>query len=200
MNLLPRLSGRVLKDVSAVYHRHPLSVDIYESPNTRTSNLRAMENLESARIRERIRELRRERGLTLLAFEKRSGGRIRAVVLGAYERGDRSMTLEKIIEIASVLDVGLSHLVESTLPMGLPSHGQTRHIYDLVKLRALEESDEKQVLSRYIARVAQQRRDWAGQIISLRSDDIEALSRVIDSETVTFKDWAFSQGIILKKR
>ena len=74
-----------------------MAVDIFELLGAFSPNIPAMENRESERIRLRIRSLRRERGLTLLDFERASGGRIRAVVLGAYERGDRSMSLSKVI-------------------------------------------------------------------------------------------------------
>jgi len=49
-------------------------------------------------------------------------------------------------------------------------------------------------------RITHQRGDWAGEIISLRSEDIDALSRVIDSETTNFNDWTSASGILLIKR
>jgi len=175
-------------------------VDISERVVVLAPNLSLMSTIDSNEIRGRIRQLRRERGLTLLAFEKLSGGRIRAVVLGAYERGDRSMSLNKVIEIAEVFGVELAHIMAPSSGRGDISRSTHRHIYDLRALQALEPSAEKEILTKYIMRIAHQRGDWAGEIISLRQDDINALSRIIDSETISFHDWVEKSGILLTKR
>lgn len=158
-----------------------------------------MSQIDSHEIRRRIRQLRRERGLTLLAFEKLSGGRIRAVVLGAYERGDRSMSLNKVIEIAGVFGVDVVHILGPSSGHSDQSRVAERHIFDLRALQKLKTCAEKESLIKYIKRIAHQRGDWAGEIISLRQDDIDALSRVMDSETINFQDWVRDSGILLKK-
>lgn len=175
-------------------------MDISDRVAALASSLCSMNHIDSNEIRVRIRQLRRERGLTLLAFEKLSGGRIRAVVLGAYERGDRSMSLKKVIEIADVFGVELAHLMAPSSGRGDSPELTHRHIYDLRALQALEPSLEKEVLSKYIMRIAHQRGDWAGEIISLRRDDIDALARVIDSEEKSFHEWVSASGILLTKR
>ena len=159
-----------------------------------------MSQIDSHDIRRRIRQLRRERGLTLLAFEKLSGGRIRAVVLGAYERGDRAMSLNKVIEIAEVFGVELAHIIAPSSGRGDYLGLTQRHIYDLRALQSLKPCAEKEILTRYILRIAHQRGDWAGELISLRRDDIDALSRVIDSDEINFHDWVDASGILLIKR
>jgi len=93
----------------------------------------------------------------------------------------------------------LAHLIGPRTGRGDGAGLTTRHIYDLRALQALEPSAEKEILTKYILRVAHQRGDWAGEIISLRRDDIDALSRVIDSEEVNFHDWAAHLGILLTK-
>jgi transcriptional regulator with XRE-family HTH domain len=169
-----------------------------------------MEIEQSERIRIRIRQLRRERGLTLRDFEEKSGGRIRAIVMGAYERGDRSMSLGKLIEISKVFGIELSHLIgsaELTQSSGTQSSGtptsaapSSRYIFDLRVLNSLDESPQKVILLRYLSRIAEQRGDWGGEVISLRQSDIESLSKVIDSQTNTFEQWIQAQAITLTKR
>jgi transcriptional regulator with XRE-family HTH domain len=169
-----------------------------------------MEIEQSERIRIRIRQLRRERGLTLRDFEEKSGGRIRAIVMGAYERGDRSMSLGKLIEISKVFGIELSHLIgsaELTQSSGTPSSGKlssatpsSRYIFDLRVLNSLDDSPQKVILLRYLSRIAEQRGDWGGEVISLRQSDIESLSRVIDNQTRTFEQWIQAQAITLTKR
>jgi transcriptional regulator with XRE-family HTH domain len=179
-----------------------------------------MEIEQSERIRIRIRQLRRERGLTLRDFEEKSGGKIRAIVMGAYERGDRSMSLGKLIEISKVFGIELSHLIGSaeltqssgtsssgtsssgTLSSATPSSAtpSSRYIFDLRVLNSLDDSPQKVILLRYLSRIAEQRGDWGGEVISLRQSDIESLSKVIDSQTNTFEQWIQGQAITLTKR
>jgi transcriptional regulator with XRE-family HTH domain len=169
-----------------------------------------MEIEQSERIRTRIRQLRRERGLTLRDFEEKSGGKIRAIVMGAYERGDRSMSLGKLIEISKVFGIELSHLIgsaELTQSSGTQSSGTpsstpplSRYIFDLRVLNSLDDSPQKVILLRYLSRIAEQRGDWAGEVISLRQSDIESLSKVIDNQTSTFEQWIQAQAITLTKR
>ena len=169
-----------------------------------------MEIEQSERIRIRIRQLRRERGLTLRDFEEKSGGRIRAIVMGAYERGDRSMSLGKLIEISKVFGIELSHLIgsaELTQSSGTQSSGtqssatpSSRYIFDLRVLNSLDDSPQKVILLRYLSRIAEQRGDWGGEVISLRQSDIESLSKVIDNQTSTFEQWIQGQAITLTKR
>ena len=165
-----------------------------------TPTLSTMDNREIDQIRGRIRQLRREKGLTLLECEILSRGRIRAVVLGAYERGDRSMSLKKVIEIAELFDVPLAHLIAAELHPEESQVAGSRHIYDLRALRALSPSEQKILLSRYLSRIAEQRGDWAGEVISIRQADVEAIARLVDSEEINFQDWVATQKILLVRR
>lgn len=159
-----------------------------------------MDNREIDQIRGRIRHLRREKGLTLLECEILSGGRIRAVVLGAYERGDRSLSLKKVIEIAELFDVPLAHLIATDLQPAQSRIAGSRHIYDLRALRALAPSEQKILLSRYLSRIAEQRGDWAGEVISIRQADVEAIERLVNSQEINFQEWVANQKILLVRR
>jgi transcriptional regulator with XRE-family HTH domain len=159
-----------------------------------------MENVELDQIRGRIRQLRREKGLTLLECEIQSRGRIRAVVLGAYERGDRSMSLKKVIEIAELFGVPLAHLIAADLQPEQSRIAGSRHIYDLRALRALAPSEQKILLSRYLSRIAEQRGDWGGEVISIRHADVEAIARLVDSEEIKFQELVATQKILLVRR
>lgn len=165
-----------------------------------TSTLSTMDNREIDQIRGRIRQLRREKGFTLLECEIRSGGRIRAVVLGAYERGDRSMSLKKVIEIAELFDVPVAHLIATDLHPEKSRIIGIRHIYDLRALRTLAPSEQKILLSRYLSRIAEQRGDWAGEVISIRQTDVEAIARLVDSDQINFQEWVETQKILLVRR
>lgn len=71
------------------------------------------ESRETVREREReitkaigrkLREARNARGLSLTDFEEISGDRFPAVVMGSYERGDRTPSAARLVVLASILE------------------------------------------------------------------------------------------------
>jgi hypothetical protein len=120
------------------------------------------------------------------------------------------MSLGKLIEISKVFGIELSHLIgsaELTQSSGTQSSGtsssatpSSRYIFDLRVLNSLDDSPQKVILLRYLSRIAEQRGDWGGEVISLRQSDIESLSKVIDNQTSTFEQWIQGQAITLTKR
>jgi transcriptional regulator with XRE-family HTH domain len=47
----------------------------------------------------RLRAIRTQQGLSLHGVEEKSRGRWKAVVVGSYERGDRSVTVQKLVDL-----------------------------------------------------------------------------------------------------
>src|SRR6201985_3429638 len=58
----------------------------------------------------RLRAIRTQQGLSLHGVEEKSRGRWKAVVVGSYERGDRSVTVQKLAELAEFYGVPVSEL------------------------------------------------------------------------------------------
>ncbi len=54
----------------------------------------------------RLREVRERAGLSLQAVEHQSAGRWKAVVVSSYERGDRGLSVHKLVELARFLRGG----------------------------------------------------------------------------------------------
>ena len=48
----------------------------------------------------RLRQVRRERGLSLMGIEQKTDGHFKAVVIGSYERADRAVTVSRLAELA----------------------------------------------------------------------------------------------------
>ena len=94
----------------------------------------------------------------------------------------------------------LAHLVAADLQPEQSRIAGSRHIYDLRALRALAPSEQKILLSRYLSRIAEQRGDWAGEVISIRQADVEAIARLVDSEGINFQEWVATQKILLVRR
>lgn len=118
----------------------------------------------------RLRAVRTMQGLTLADVEERSGGAWKAVVVGSYERGDRSVTVARLSELAAFYSVPISHL--------LPSSGngdeRDRVTVDLVALE--HAGPEFHTLLRYVRRIQQERGDYNGRMLTLRLDDLRTVA------------------------
>ena len=130
-----------------------------------------------------LREVRRSRKWTLADFEKASHGRIKAVVLGSYERGSRSISVDKLQMIADIYAVPVgaffkqSALENSSLEI-------PNVIIDLRKMREelnLHSSKMLTLLDQFCCGIINFRKDWNGEILSLRKNDLTFLA--IMSET-----------------
>ena len=132
-----------------------------------------------------LREVRRGRGWTLADFEKACNARIKAVVLGSYERGSRSVSVDKLQMIAEIYGVPVSafftpSFVESS-SLDIPNI-----IIDLRKLREelkLHSSKTLTLLEQFCSGIIDFRKDWNGEVLSLRRSDMGLLA--IMSQTST---------------
>ena len=124
----------------------------------------------------RLKHIRRQQGLTLKQIEIKSRGKWKAVVIGSYERGTRSLSVAKAEELARFYGVPLSAFFterEQNSEQSL-AHGLT---FDLRKLRqSLATPDEfsSQVYG-LLNWIAFKREDWNGELLSLRTGDIDTL-------------------------
>ncbi len=121
-------------------------------------------------LHNRLRQIRESQGLTLQQVSIRSKGQISAIALGSYERGDRSISARKILQIAQLYNVPVTELftpAEKSLQAG-------RVVIDLRRLNQTEDPMGKQLLI-VLKRIIAMRRDWNGEVISLREGDISNL-------------------------
>ncbi len=75
----------------------------------------------------RLRAIRTQQGLSLHGVEEKSRGRWKAVVVGSYERGDRSVTVQKLAELAEFYGVPVSELLPGDVLPALLA-GSHRHL------------------------------------------------------------------------
>lgn len=132
-------------------------------------------------VAERIRALRRERGWSLADVERLSRGSLKAVVLGSYERGDRTLSLNRAIEIANIFSIPLAHLLAAPQKSApVPTRATT--MVDLRRVRSLAEQPTRtkdqalHTLSCLVVWIANLRCDWNGEIMSLRESDRSTLA------------------------
>jgi transcriptional regulator with XRE-family HTH domain len=142
------------------------------------------EELNGHQVGERLRAIRRQKGLSLHDVEARSDQEFKASVLGAYERGERAISVPRLLRLAELYRVPPDQLlpkggndleIDLTESMGLAHDGFT---IDLVRLHDLED-DDAAVIARYAATIQLQRQDFNGQMLTIRSDDLRVLAAVM---------------------
>jgi transcriptional regulator with XRE-family HTH domain len=128
---------------------------------------------------QRLRDLRRSRGLTLDQCESMSGGEIKAVVLGSYERGSRAISLARLTQLAHFYEVPLEYFLASMVK----AHNQRNHwSFDLRALRNFaSESTEITAVKTFLNSVAAQRQDWAGEFMTIRESDGNTMEVLLTS-------------------
>ena len=134
-----------------------------------------------------LREVRRARKWTLADFEKASNGHVKAVVLGSYERGSRSVSVEKLQTIAKIYGVPVSAFFEGN-SVEISTLDLPNITIDLRKLRniqAIHSEKTLALLNQFCSGIINFRKDWNGEILSLRKNDLQFLA--IMSET-TFEN------------
>ena len=72
------------------------------------------QNSEYKVVLQRLRLVRKIKGWTLQEVEKKSNGKINAIALGSWERGDRKPTLERLLALCDGYSVPLSAIVSGS--------------------------------------------------------------------------------------
>lgn len=126
----------------------------------------------------KLRSIRKSKGWSLQDVERLSRGRWKAVVVGSYERGDRAISLKKSIDLMNFYQVPITALF-THVPANMGADKSLNLILDQRKISA---SDDTELLGikRMIAYICAKRRDWNGELLSLRRDDLSFLAILQD--------------------
>jgi transcriptional regulator with XRE-family HTH domain len=108
-------------------------------------------------VGEVLRNARRSRGLTL-NVSRLTAGSFKVSVLGGDERGERTVSLERFSQLATLYGVPADRLLGDVLARTDPQ-GRVEIVIDLNRLALLDESEVRRV-----ARVHPQRQDQAGRL------------------------------------
>jgi transcriptional regulator with XRE-family HTH domain len=121
-----------------------------------------------------LREARRLRGLTLREVSILSGGRFKPSAIGGYERGERSITVERFSDLATLYRIPPDRLLGEVLDRLDPD----RRMEIVVDLRELEvlPGEEPRLAAELVGRVRRQRSREEGTVVTLRSGDLGALA------------------------
>jgi transcriptional regulator with XRE-family HTH domain len=135
-------------------------------------------------VGERLRNIRLQKGLSLHDVEERSTKEFKASVLGAYERGERSISVPRLQRLAIFYGVPVDHLLprmgpEATEAAAAAAGGDEAVCIDLEALEARSEP-EARTLNRYLALIQTQRGDFNGKVLTIRRDDVRVLAAIFD--------------------
>lgn len=142
------------------------------------------------KVGERLRAIRRQKGLSLQDVEAASQQEFKASVLGAYERGERAISVPRLQRLARFYAVPVDQLLpreegESSVDVLdlTESGGRDSRIavtIDLSRLRDLD-STSAQMLVRYLQMIQVQRQDFNGRMLTVRRDDLRAIACILDT-------------------
>lgn len=126
---------------------------------------------------ERLRNIRVQKGMSLQDVQQTSRGKWKAAVVGAYERGDRNVTVARLSELASFYGVPVSEILPGDDGPVTPgqAEGRRRVVLDLEGLDKVPESD-RDPLARFTHAIQIQRGDYNGRVLTIREDDLMALA------------------------
>ena len=127
---------------------------------------------------ERLRKIRLQKGMSLQDVQEASDGKWKAAVVGAYERGDRNVTVTRLSELSDFYGVPVSEIIpsdESTAPA--PVEARRRVILDLERLERIPERD-REPIARFAGAIQIQRGDFNGRVLTIREEDLISLALV----------------------
>jgi transcriptional regulator with XRE-family HTH domain len=137
----------------------------------------------SEKVGERLRVIRRQKRLSLQDVEAQSDHEFKASVLGAYERGERAISVPRLARLAGFYNVPIDQLLprpDGENAAGGEGDGDVRKLaIDVAKLSQLTGAPFE-MLTRYVRLIQVQRQDFNGRVITVRGDDRRAIAAMLD--------------------
>jgi transcriptional regulator with XRE-family HTH domain len=149
-----------------------------------TSENESLDELSYARlVGERLRQIRQQKKLSLSEVENSTNHEFKASVMGAYERGERMISVPRLERLAHFYGV----TVDQLLPRDKQREGDTQTNnaaptklrIDVAKL-TLRDAKEFKMLERLLRMIQVQRQDFNGKVITVRAHDTRAIAVILD--------------------
>ena len=156
------------------------------------------------RVGQRLRAIRRQKGLSLQDVEAASGHEFKASVLGAYERGERIISVPRLQRLAAYYEVPVDQLLPPNAGeadrggagrgggagspdaddegSGLARDGGTEKVtFDLTRFRDVNDP-ELEMVRQYLNSIQVMRQDFNGRMLTIRRDDIRAIAGMFGTD------------------
>jgi transcriptional regulator with XRE-family HTH domain len=149
-------------------------------------------------VGEKLRKMRQERGMSLQEVCSLSGGSFVVSTLSAYERGKRSLSLERLHELAGIYGQSPNSLldVDNQPDLQRSIAGNTPLRIRLESLAALS-LEERRPLETYLEFLRQLRNDPARDMLTIRKEDLVYLSSLYGVRPQALKDYFEKEGVLL---
>ena len=125
---------------------------------------------------QRLRAARRQRGWSLGEIETQTDGEFKASVVGAYERGERAISVQRFVRLSEIYGVPANEL----LPIPEPVAGL------VIDLDALSDDDSGDLVDKYLAAIQLLRKDVGPNVV--RQSDRAIISSLQQAVTPTSTD------------
>jgi len=149
------------------------------------------------RVGQRLRAIRRQKRLSLQEVEATSTQEFKASVLGAYERGERVISVPRLQRLADFYRVPVDQLlprdtdgpaepVAGTAGLArlrsTPSSLPAKVTFDLTRFQAVGGDPELEMVYRYLSSIQVRRQDFNGRVLTIRADDIRAIAGLFGTD------------------
>jgi transcriptional regulator with XRE-family HTH domain len=136
----------------------------------------------SRNVGQRVRSIRKQKRMSLQEVESASSQEFKASVLGAYERGERAISVPRLQRLAGFYNVPVDQLLpHDENAIDLREHLVTDDRSVKINLTRLEEipGPEADMLNRYLKMIQVQRQDFNGRVLTVRRDDMRAIACIL---------------------
>jgi transcriptional regulator with XRE-family HTH domain len=145
---------------------------------------------------ERLRRVRQQQGMSLHEVEERSHGDLKASVVGAYERGERAVSITRLHRLADFFRVPVGELLPDPAAVHSDAGGTERSalVIDLVALE--RRGTDEPALLRYVESIQARRGDYNGRVLTVRWSDLQTLAAVFDASPEELHSRLAAAGIV----
>jgi transcriptional regulator with XRE-family HTH domain len=141
---------------------------------------------------DRLRIIRKSKGWSLQDVERHSNGKWKAVVIGSYERSDRSISLRKAISLMEFYQVPISELFPE---ISREAKAESISI-NLLNLTDAQNTNSES-LRKFTKSIGDRRKDWNGKILTIRANDLQFLSLLLGLNVSATLDYLAEADLLI---
>ena len=131
---------------------------------------------------ERLRAARKRRGWSLHDVEKYSNSEFKSSVLGAYERGERTVSVQRLHRLSQLYSVDVVQLIPISPEAEAADDGVS------IDLGAIDSAEPavSEAIDRFLSAIQIRRRSADGSL-AVRQSDLELLASLVRSDRSTVR-------------